>query len=485
MPKRRLTIHACVAGVLLAGTAVAKADVAPWSGSFAADGQCFCTGSVGREIDSRIVPTPVGGQSVAQVCERVGEGPRLQKVNGKFNYTVFEDRQCGHGPILDTKADQQCLGHLGVAGEDCAAKGPRWDLDTAYSSTETPKPGISVASSDTSGPRYIQPQVKASGSQLTQSNKQPEVDTKDFGASAYISVEEIAAIRKDAQPLAKVSTPEVKPQVITKPIIKKPVPETREQLRARQQLHLVEARERARMRAVAEAVATDTQAPIASTVLPAPPIAAAKSEEVKPELVDTDINSADETAMSTAAELSSDAAPAPTLLSALQFPLSLNRGSKDFDFIEAAPVNYDFGGAGMRLTASKSSMDQLQYFLRASLAESYQEVALGLGYFISPQRLPRLTFMASSGFETGRLEFRDDSLEAELTDTGVFMEVASRFAVSSQFKLQGGVSYSSFFEGDFIGFGEALFNLTSDIDLSARVEAGDNDMLGFGVRYHY
>jgi len=484
MPKRRLTIHACLAGLWLTGSALVNADSSPWNGSYAANGQCFCAGSLGREIDSEIVPTPVGGQSVGQVCERVGDGPELQKVNGKFNFTVFPDRQCGHGPALDTKLDQQCIGHRGVSDEDCEAKGPEWDLVSAYakssSESETnPEPGIYDTVSATGVSRYILPPSKSASA-----------------SSENTPVEEIAATRKSSTKMHKPARSVAKDSVA-----RKPVPETREQLRERQLEHLAEARERARLREEAAQpepnMVTKSVTRIETTIGAVPeavtkpatdkPSIAAASDAAK-NAVDTEkADSAKESIASVAKATSAKPkVPAtPGVLSALQLPLSLGRGSKDFDFIEGAPVSFDFGGAGLRLTASKSSHNRVQYVLRAALADTYQEVSLGVGYFVSPHNMPRVTFMANGGLETGRFEFRDDELEAELSDTGAFLELASRFAVTSKFKVQGGFGYSSFFETDLLGFGEALFHLTNEIDLSTRVEAGDNDLIGFGIRYHY
>lgn len=105
-----------------------------WQGSYSADGQCFCSGEVAASVASQIVPTPVGGQTVKQVCTRVGQGPELKRDAGLFNYPVYEDPQCGHGPhVASSQArDEGCLGSLDGAFELCSPKGHQWDLNQAY-----------------------------------------------------------------------------------------------------------------------------------------------------------------------------------------------------------------------------------------------------------------------------------------------------------------------------------------------------------------
>ena len=468
MPIRRLTIHACVAGVALTSSSLLSADTSLWKGSYAADGQCFCVGSLGQEIDSQIIPTPVGGQSIAQVCNRVGPGPELQKVNGKFNFPVYPDYQCGHDAIADGSASSLCIGHLGITGEDCEGVGPKWDLSAAYSKSETVELGIADSPSATGMPRYITPPSQSVASQNDSLEKSAELKVTEHGVSGHTSVEDIAKLRASSTKMMKATN--------AAPAI----PETREQLRARQLEHLAAARERA---ALSNAEYVDAKSSIedanAKSVEAAAAVVAQASENTeKPVSEATPVEP-------TIAAASEAPVATPALLTAMQFPVSLKRGSAEFDFVEAAPISYDFGGAGIRVTASKSNHDLIQYVLHAAAVDSYQEVSFGMGIFVSPENMPRATLMLSGGMESGRFEFKDDELSAELSDSGVYMQLATRFALTSKLRLQAGVSYSSFFEGDLIGFGEALFNITKSLDLSTRVEAGDNDLLGFGFRYHY
>jgi len=444
MPKRSLTIHACALGVMLAVTSQAQAGSSSWNGSYAADDSCFCVGSQSRDIDSLIVPTPVGGQSVTQVCERIGEGPTLQKINGKFNYTVFPDAQCGHGPLpkAEIKTSSQCVGTLGVAGEDCSRRGPRWKLDEAYAETKpVPKVGISDTAV-TGGSRHIKPPTST------------VAQTKD------VTVEQKKVVVKRSAPKRVKAAPKVA------------VVETREQLRARQLEQLAQARLRASQAEQEELARQEALAKQEAT-----------SKAVEGLLPETKTESVATVADTTSTP--STAENTPTSVAALKVPAQLRRSSSDFDYIEGAPVTYDFGGAGISVAASKSSHNRMQYVLNAAVADTYREAALGLGMFFTPKRAERLTLLFKAGVEYGNFNFRNDSVTAELSDSGVFVGLASRFAVTRALELQAGVSYSSFFEGDAVGFGAAFYHLTSKLDLTAKAEAGDNDLLGFGIRYHY
>ena len=490
---------------MLACSSLALADSSPWNGSYAAEGGCFCVGEQGRNIDSQIVPTPVGGQSVAQVCRRVGEGPTLRKINGKFNYTVYPDAQCGNGPfsVSATQLDEECVGHLGSIGEDCAARGPRWNLREAYSKAaktqldnSTPLDN-SKNSIVTGGSRYIDPPVKRAAD--FEQSDQPAAST---------SVKEIAGTRADAQKLERQSM-----QGVVRQARKKVVPETREQIRARQLVHLAEARERAKQaeldqsNSAAVPTVSVTTEPLSTTsesadskLSGADSTAANKQIDKSTPSIDLTANTEPEKIQSVLPESSTKASvesvaddaakPAatketPTTVTALKVPATLSYGGSDFDFIEASPVSFDFGGNGLSIGASKSSQNRMHYVLSAAAADTYREAAVGIGSFFSPTKSERVTLMASAGMEYGLFNFSNNSVKADVSDTGAFVGFAAKVAVSRKFALQAGVNYSSFFEGDVVGFGSAFYQLTPKLDLTARAEAGDNDLLGFGIRYHY
>jgi len=451
MPTRRLTIHACSYGVMLACSVVAQAEASLWDGSYAAKGGCYCVGEQSRDIDSKILPTPIGGQSVTQICERVGEGPTLQKINGKFNYTVYPGAQCGNGPFADTTITQarECIGHRGVIGEDCQSRGPKWDLTYAYSKKAKKTADSFENSIVTGGSRYIEPPTRNSS----------EADGLDRSAS-NTSVAEISRIRSNVK-----KVPQRKPKLV--------VPETREQIRARQLVHLEAARQRANLTAKPLPSGSYVQTEAATT---------ASVENV----ADTAATTASvESVAETAATTPVVTQDAPPTVAALKLPAEFSFGDPEFNYIEAAPVTYDFGGAGMSITASKSSHNRMQYIVTAAAAETYKEAALGVGMFINPDETDRSMLIVRAGVEYGSLDFQNGAIKASHSDSGVFADITTKVAVTRKFKLQAGVSYSSFFEGDVIGIGAAFYQLTPKLDLTAKTEIGDNDLIGFGIRYHY
>jgi len=114
-----------------------SADSSPSALSYEANGACYCTNAVTSSIVAgTIQPTPVGGQTIAQICSRIGSGPGLQIDNGKYNFPAFGDAQCGHGLSTrhgENSSEENCLG-LSASGDSvCGTTGPRWDLAQAFS----------------------------------------------------------------------------------------------------------------------------------------------------------------------------------------------------------------------------------------------------------------------------------------------------------------------------------------------------------------
>jgi len=449
MPMRKSTIHACALGVTLSSSLLASANAASWNGSYVADGECFCTGSQGREIDSQIIPTPIGGQSVSQVCDRLGDGPALQKVNGKFNFPVYADAQCGNGPFSTESAstdNEQCSGHLGVEGEDCVGQGPKWDIKSAYAKPADIKPGSSQSSSVTGASIYIDPQTKQSAS------------VSNIANTASTPVTQIVAARSNSQPIVQA------------------VPVTPEALRARQIVQMEAARERARLRASEtenlELILTEEQIALNAKAAEEALAQSAKDDAIR-------------SAKADAIRSESTAATLPTTSTALKLPVSTRNSARGFDYIEGLPVSYDFGGAGMRVGASISNSHRMQFLLNASVAESYGEALAGVGVFLNPQSIDGLTVLLSTGIEYGKFEFQGSGVSANLSSTGAYVGLSSRYVVTPKFELQAGVGYSSFFEGDAIAYGSAFYHLTPKLDLTTKAEIGDNDSFGFGIRYYY
>ena len=185
----------------------------------------------------------------------------------------------------------------------------------------------------------------------------------------------------------------------------------------------------------------------------------------------------------------SGAAAAP--LPALRLPAGVRGSSNEFGYVEAMPKNYEIGGAGLGLEASGESAQRFHYLVRAGIADSYRELALGAGVHVTPPDADRVTFALSAGIEYGAFELVGTDAEGRATQTldddeaGAFLELSSRLVVNPRFEIAGGVGYSSFHGGDPHGFGGAFFHVNRRFDLMSRFEVGDNDQLGIGLRYFY
>ena len=174
---------------------------------------------------------------------------------------------------------------------------------------------------------------------------------------------------------------------------------------------------------------------------------------------------------------------------ALRLPTGDRPGSREFSYVDAMPTSWDHGGGGLMLEGSAAVQRRFRAFARLGAASDYQELLLGGSWHVTPVRADRLALMLPAGVESGRFQpegTRDGSrVGAELADTGLYVGASSRLVVNDRLELQAGVGYSSFFEGDPIVFGAGRFHVGRQLDVVSRVEIGDNDSVGIGVRYHY
>ena len=177
------------------------------------------------------------------------------------------------------------------------------------------------------------------------------------------------------------------------------------------------------------------------------------------------------------------------VLSALRLPSGIRASSREFRYMEAMPVSYDIGGAGVMLEGSGQGASRFQWLGRIGVADTYREVMIGGGYYFTPANATRMTFVVLAGLENGSFELSDEQRAPGLTvnsaDSGVYLSAVSRIVINSKFELKAGLGYSSFFEGDATLFGGGYYHLTPHLDIMSRFEFGDNDALGVGIRYYY
>ncbi len=100
--------------------------------SYEADGNCYCTEFVAlSDIATMMLPTPIGGQTVKQICERLGNGPGLVLENGLYNHPAYADAQCGNN-LNAENSEKSCTLLDAHGSSSCGKAGAKWDLKAAY-----------------------------------------------------------------------------------------------------------------------------------------------------------------------------------------------------------------------------------------------------------------------------------------------------------------------------------------------------------------
>jgi len=174
-------------------------------------------------------------------------------------------------------------------------------------------------------------------------------------------------------------------------------------------------------------------------------------------------------------------------VSALQLPHRARQSADRFSYLQLMPLSYDIGGGGVMVEGSGTVREHVRLMARAAIADRYSEALVGMGLFYTPPTAERLTLIIDAGYEYGvfPLENVQTGLEVDDASAGPFINAGGRLVVSPRFVLEGGVGYSSFHEGDPIAFGSGFFHVSEIIDLMSRVELGDQDSYGIGIRVHY
>ena len=176
------------------------------------------------------------------------------------------------------------------------------------------------------------------------------------------------------------------------------------------------------------------------------------------------------------------------ILSALKLPASVRSREDNFSYVEAMPANFDVGGNGVVLKGSTESHSRFHYVGRVAVTNTYQEVMIGGGLYLTPRVADRFTMVLQAGVEHGSFQLEDDqdsSISVNYGSSGLYFGAATRMVVNRQMELRGGLGYSTFFKGDLKAFGGAYWHLTPHLDVVSRFELGDNDLLGLGIRYYY
>jgi len=421
--------------------------------SYAANGKCFCNLPIPTSLSGEIISTPIGGQSLAQVCERVGTGPELKKTSKAYNFSVYDDMQCGHGPGLT--GFNALLRDAGINEEKL---GPKWDIEAAYAddaslANNSSNEGVN-SSNDDGGDLGGVSRFKSQYIQVPASSKVATENTRadDSAVKQYRSANStVAATTQDAgsmQSAEERSRIEKLPLATVVPLDGEGVSDA--------------------------ADASIAEVSVNSTVEDNTSVAQADSA-----LVSGEVETVAQVIAQPTARVDSAAS------TAVRVPKAISSHSRKFEYVSVAPTGYDFGGAGVQWTASSLRSNSYGVLVRAGLAEDYQEVLIGATYLLPLTHSDRVSIGFSGGLEHGRFNLQAGSITTNSSSTGAFVRAQSMFEVSRRFELHGGVGYSSFFEGDPHVFGAALFHMTQKLDFIGEFEVGDNDSAGLGIRYYY
>lgn len=592
-------IKTSIALLMCAPFAASGGLAADWNGSYAADGQCFCTGAVAAAVENSIVPTPVGGQTVAQVCQRIGAGPGLKLKDDLYNYPVYSDSQCGHGPFEAARSAIQtnCAGSLdgkGAESTTCRPVGPRWDINQTntkkkdedvkvpaekeadvsaavikQSNTEDKsqptssllnKPvvtSISVnrASEGDGETRTLKATVISSASTAGRALPKREALEPFTGKIISIDGKRYMQAREDlpakgGQPGSRIildgsiyllDDGTINPTDLRrgKPVeVKKPKKTSGKSVKPKKQklaskgqnesndtiknLRGIEpvrdeqniiADRNSVPRALPKSIESNKvailpdakPAPVKKFVeirkadlLPALATTIVAPDEVEALAIQT-TDASNQNEVTIPAQIATvieelngsrknDGTQQVGLISALKLPATAHSDVERFSYVEAIPVSYDVGGAGLVVKGSSESHSKFHYVGRIGVTSSYQELMLGGGYYLTPRSAERLTMVVQAGVEYGSFRLEDDQntdITVNYNDTGLYFGAATRLVLNHRFELRGGLGYSTFFQGDLLMFGGAYWHLTRRLDLVSQFELGDNDLIGLGIRFYY
>lgn len=510
----RTRVFAVTSTVMFTGlVAAGPGSAADWNGSYAADGACFCSGTLPSSVATALVPTPIGAQSVASVCEHIGDGPELTFSDGRFNHVVFPDAQCGHGPFAGDglAPDTECAGTREPGTSDCELAGPRWDLALAFGeNTASGERAVSLAAAQPTTTGRSSTDTVATVSINGQEWREAPPGTEAIGGSAgsriildgkvYLKADDPLFSRAPARPatVAKAPKPvETAARASTTPRVVTKEPETQLSLVERQKLLVAEARERARQRREARLAARADQI---EELAPEPQVPVVTRSQDTYELNEPDAESLivenesiaapsvsyeEAVAVVTDSVAADDSEAGNAFLSAFRLPADARGSSHDFSYVQAMPLSFDIGGAGVAFEGSAEFQNRFHLLARGATANAYSEFLLGAGYHYTHPAADRMTFMLSAGIEYGVFPLSNGVVEVDDADTGLWLGAGSRLVVNSKFELEAGLGYSSFHEGDPTVFGGAFYHINRQVDLLSRFELGDNDSLGIGLRVYY
>lgn len=99
--------------------------VAAWKDSYSVGNQCYCDSNFPDNEGNAMVNTSRGTMTVREACALVGPGP------GAAGRPLYNDVQCGNGPVGDAPNESYCPGRVDAGKEGCSHIGPTWKFPAA------------------------------------------------------------------------------------------------------------------------------------------------------------------------------------------------------------------------------------------------------------------------------------------------------------------------------------------------------------------
>ncbi|WP_299217259.1 carbohydrate-binding protein [uncultured Aquimarina sp.] len=98
-----------------------------WHDSYEANGFCWCSTNFDHNLGSKKVIVNGTQYSVVDICDELEKHPLFRSRNNGDN--IYNDVQCGNGPINDSDDEPLCPGRVDMGVEGCLLRGVRWDME--------------------------------------------------------------------------------------------------------------------------------------------------------------------------------------------------------------------------------------------------------------------------------------------------------------------------------------------------------------------
>lgn len=98
-----------------------------WHDSYEANGFCWCSTNFDHDLDEKEVTINGTRFNVEDVCDELEKHPLSR--DRKDGDAIYNDVQCGNGPLNDSDDEPICPGRVDNGVGDCLVIGVRWDME--------------------------------------------------------------------------------------------------------------------------------------------------------------------------------------------------------------------------------------------------------------------------------------------------------------------------------------------------------------------